>query len=129
MKRIALVILLAVGLGGCADFQKAWNIATDVSVSPTAVIVAGNAFDALERTAANYLRLPRCPAARICSDRQALVPIKKAVRSGRLARNQLEQFLTDHPGQLGPSGLYDALITANKSLQDIFYIYNIGATQ
>ncbi len=128
MNRIFGIILLSLTLVGCASFQKAYDVATNVSVSPTAVIVAGNAFDALERTAANYLRLPRCPKARICSDVNAVVPIKKAVRSGRAARNQLEQFLATHPGQLGPSGLYDALIAANNTLQDIFYVYNVGAT-
>ncbi len=127
MKKFILVVALAGSLAGCAGFQKAYDIATNVSVSPTAVIVAGNAFDALERTAANYLRLPRCPAAKLCAEKSALVPIKKAVRSGRIARNQLEQFLADHPGQLGPSGLYDALITSTKTLENIFYVYNIGA--
>jgi hypothetical protein len=37
--------------------------------------------------------------------------------------------MKDHPGQLGPSGLYDALQASISTLQSAFTQYNIGAGQ
>lgn len=124
-----LVLLLALSLGGCATLQTDWNVLTGASVSPTAVIVAGNSFDVLEATATNYLRLPRCKAGGpvVCSNPQAVVEIKTAVRAGRVARNNLEAFMISNPGQLGPTGLYSALVAASKTLQQVFFLYNIGS--
>ena len=127
LRRFLLTILLTAGVAGCANLQNAWNVITSTSVSPTVVVIAVNTFDALEATATNYLRLPRCktggPIA--CRDPNVTAKIVPAVRSGRAARNQLEAFIGSHPGQLGPKGLYDALIAATATLQTIFAQYNI----
>lgn len=129
MRKILLIAALAVGLAGCAQITTAWNALTGATVSPQAVYIAANAFDAVELTATNYLRLPRCHTGGpvICRSPSATAQIVPAVRSGRVARNNLEQFMKDHPGQLGPQGLYDALTGATATLKGIFAQYNIGA--
>lgn len=128
MKRLFAIALLGLSLAGCASLTKTWDTITGATVSPAAVIVAGNAFDAIEATATNYLVF--CKANRAVAGcgtyvqaRRAIIP---AVRSGRVARNNLEQFLHDNPGQLGPSGLYNALVTSINTLQQIATTYNIA---
>lgn len=130
----ALVLAASVSLGGCATFQNAKNtfdIVTSARASPTAIIVAAQTFDALEVSATNYLRLPKCTAVSgpVCRNRLAANAIIKAVRTGRPVRNQLEAFLRDHPGELGPKGLYDALTGAAQTIQGIFTAYQIGGAQ
>lgn len=128
MKKLFLMAVLGLSLAGCASLQNDYAIITGATVSPAAVIVAGNAFDAIEATATNYLTF--CKANRTiagCGNyiaaRKAILP---AVRSGRVARNNLENFLTANPGQLGPSGLYNALVTSINTLQAVAQTYNIA---
>lgn len=130
MKKL-LAIGVALSLGGCASLQQKWDAVTGATVDPTAVIVAANSFDALEATATSYLTF--CKANRalpVCSSyvaaRKKILP---AVRSGRVARNNLETFLQQNPGQLGPSGLYNALTAAIGTLQGVVAQYNIGAAK
>lgn len=130
MKRIVLVALLALAipLASCASLTKTYDIITGATVSPAAVIVIGNAFDALEVTATNYLVFCRSnrtsPA---CSGyvaaRKQILP---AVRSGRVARNNLEAFMAANPGALGPSGLYNAVVASVNTLQTVVQTYAIS---
>lgn len=121
-------------LGGCAQWQaieqKVSNVASAISgatVSPQAVLVASNIFDGLEVTATNYLHLAKCNGTTpVCRDATATKAIIPAVRSGRVARNNLQQFFKDHPGQLGPAGLYDALQASIATLQAAYAKYQIG---
>jgi hypothetical protein len=133
MKRLIPVLLLALALAGCASnpFTKVWSTITSATVDPTTVVVASNSFDALEATATNYLKLVRCNGTNgpVCRNPAATAKIIPAVRSGRVARNNLEQFLKDNPGQLGPSGLYNALVASINTLQGVYTTYNVGATQ
>jgi hypothetical protein len=128
MKKIAILIA-ALALSGCAELQKIKNAAEVVGeyrVSPTAVVVASNAFDAVEVTATNYLNLPRCKKVRItvvCRDPTASALIIPAVRSGRVARNNLQQFMISHPNQLGPGGVYDALTSAIDTINSVLAQY------
>src|SRR5690348_11776583 len=55
MKKLLLIIAVSLSLSGCANFQNAWGIVTGATVSPTAVYIARNSFDALEATATNYI--------------------------------------------------------------------------
>jgi len=127
MKRIILAAALAFSLTACTQVQNVWDTVTSASVTPTTVIVAANTFDALEATATNYLRLPKCTGSNgpVCRDKAATAQIIPAVRAGRVARTNLEQFFKDHPGQLGPKGLYDALTAAISTLQSVFAQYQI----
>ena len=116
MKKLLLASLLAFSLAGCASLQTAWNVVTGTSVSPTQIIVAANAFDAGEASATQYLLLCKntVPAPSYCalSTRQAVV---KAVRAGRVARNQLEPYIVS--GTAGPAAIYNALIATVTQLQ------------
>jgi hypothetical protein len=131
VKRIILALSLAFALAGCASLTNTWNAVTGATVSPAAVIVAANAFDALEVTATNYLKLVKCNGSNgpVCRDPAATKVIIPAVRSGRVARNNLEQFLKDNPGQLGPSGLYNALTASINTLQGVVAQYQTGASK
>ena len=129
MSKIVLVVSLAFALAGCAQLTNAYNVLTGTSVSPTAVYVAANAFDAVEATATNYLRLRRCSASSgpVCRDPKVSSQLIPAVRAGRIARNNLEAFMKAHPGQLGPTGLYDALTGATATIRSIETTYHIGS--
>lgn len=129
-KKVFAVFAITVLLSGCAGgVRGTWDLLASSQVSPTLVIVAGNSFDALEVTATNYLRLPRCNSFNgpVCRSPQVTVKLIPAVRAGRVARNNLERFLREHPGQLADQGLYDALTATTQTLQDIIVQYNIGA--
>lgn len=134
LNRILSLALVAFALGGCAQWQaieqKVSTVASaisDATVNPQAVLVASNIFDGLEVTATNYLRLAKCngttPVCRNAAATKAIIP---AVRSGRVARNNLQTFFKDHPGQLGPQGLYDALQKSIATLQEAYAKYQIG---
>ena len=132
MRKILLALVLAVSVSVCAggfqSWSNAWNVLTGASVTPQVVSVAGNTFDSLEIIATNYLSLPKCGKTRAlaCRDPGVTKKLIPAVRSGRVARNNLEQFFKDHPGQLGPTGLYDALQTAINTLQSVITTNHIG---
>ncbi|MCK1693748.1 hypothetical protein [Bradyrhizobium sp. 144] len=134
MRKIFAALLLAISVAGCAQFQTfenkvstVYSAITGASVNPQAVLVASNIFDGLEVTATNYLRLTKCNGSTpVCRDPSATKAIIPAVRSGRVARNNLQQFFKDHPGQLGPAGLYDALQASIATLQSAFARYQIG---
>src|SRR5476651_1542745 len=129
MKKLILGLTLAFGLVACAQLQNDLAVLTSTQVTVTTVTVAGNTFDALEATATAYLRLPRCSGTNgpACRDPGATAKIIPAVRSGRVARNNLEQFFTDHPGQLGSQGLYDVLQASIATLQGVISTYHIGS--
>ena len=129
MRKLALVLCTTLALGSCAQLQNAYDTVTGASVSPAAVYVAVNSFDAVEATATNYLQLSKCVVAgpTVCRSPAATKQIIPAVRSGRVARTNLEQFLKDNPGKLGPTGLYNALTSTTSTLQTIMQQY--GATQ
>lgn len=132
MRRLFALLLLAPLLGACAtpfgqNLQNIYGVVTGATVSPAAVLVAGNSFDAVEKTATNYIifcssnrTTPAC--VNFVGVRNQLVP---AIRSGRAARNQLEAFMRSHPGALGPTGLYNALQASVQTLQDILTQYHI----
>lgn len=127
--RALAIIATALLLSGCAtaltNIEAAYSTLTSATVSAQAVTVAVDAFDAAEVTATNVVRLRKCTGSNgpICRSVGAAAEIAKAVRAGRVARNNLEQFLSDHPGALGPQGLYDALTTATTTLTTILAKY------
>lgn len=127
MRSFLSIVALGLMLAGCSTLQKDYAIITGATVSTAAVTVAGNSFDALEATATNYLSLPRCSGTNgpICRDPKATAALIPAIRSARLARNNLEAFLVANPGQLGPTGLYNALTASLNTLEAIFSQYNV----
>lgn len=125
--RILVTAIALTSLVGCASLTNDYNAITGSTVSPTAVIVAANAFDAVEATATNYLRLKKCSATTgpVCRNVAATAAIIPAIRSGRQARNNLEAFMQANPGVLGPTGLYNALTMATSTLEQVFAQYQI----
>lgn len=114
-----IVLALAFVLSGCAgDLQKlqtVYTIVTESTVSPTAIVVAANSFDAIEATATQYLVYCKANLAQpVCSADNRRVVIR-AVRSGRSARNQLETYITQQTP--APAPVYNVLITAINTLQ------------
>ena len=132
MKRLFALILLAPLLGACAtpfgqELQNVYGAVTGATVSPAAVLVAGNSFDAIEKTATNYINFcsanrPNPACKNFVTIRGQLVP---AIRSARAARTNLEAFMKAHPGALGPAGLYNALQASVQTLQDVMTQYHI----
>jgi hypothetical protein len=116
MKKLLLVIPLALMLGACASLQTAWSVVTGASISPTQIIIAANAFDAGEASATQYLLYCKAtvPAPSYCalSTRQQVVA---AVRAGRVTRAQLEPYIVSNTA--GPAALYNALVATVTSLQ------------
>lgn len=117
MKRILLIAALALSAAGCAQLQglkSAYSIVTESTVPAQSVIVAANAFDALQGTATQYLIYCKANlATAICSaaNRRNVI---KYVRVGRAARNQLETSIAS--GANGPAPVYNALIAAITQL-------------
>lgn len=132
LRRALAVVAMAMMVTGCAQLQSTWQkietayeVVTTQEISPRAVYVARNAFNAVEVTATQYLKLRRCDGsnAPICRDPAVTPKLIATVRSGRLARNDLTKFMKDHPGQLGPRGLYDALVGATNTISDMLAEY------
>lgn len=125
LRACALALALS-PLGGCAAVSNLWNVATGQTISPRAVVVAANAFDGLEATATNYLKLPTCSAQTtvLCKTQAGVNAIVPPVRAGRQARNQLEAYMLANPGQPAPVTPYQALETAVSSLTSLFTQYN-----
>ena len=118
MKRIAIILTLALGLAGCAgELQKLKNVftvITDTTVSPQAIVVAANSFDAIEGTATQYLIYCRTNLAQSLCSASNRSTVIRAVRSGRAARIQLETYIQ---GQTpAPAPIYNVLITAINTL-------------
>lgn len=135
MKRILIVAALALSVAGCStQFGQRMTALVDTieagvsaTVSPEAIYVAANTFDAVEVTATNYLNLKKCPTgAPFCRDPGATKAIIPAIRSGRVARTNAIQFLKDHPGELGTQGLYDALTSATSTIKSILAQYKVA---
>jgi hypothetical protein len=124
---LAAMMGLAIPLGGCSTWNTVYSAVTGATVDTTTVYVAANSFDAVEITATTYLKQPRCTGTNgpLCRDTEATKAIVPAVRSAYQARKALVQYSIDHPGQLGPQGLYDALKAAGTTLQNVLTTYNI----
>lgn len=128
MKRFSLLIALgcALTLAACGDsgVGKLVSAVQGYTVQPKDMIIADNTFDVISRTGEAYIRA--CTAGLPLCVSNAVVPdIISAVRSGRDARNNLKAFVRAHPGELGPTGVYDAVISANTTLQQIFTRYGV----
>ena len=126
MKKIFAVVALALSLGACANFQSAIGTITGATVSPRLVYIAENSYDAIEVTATGYLRICHARMTTPGCSSTAIAKLIPAVRSGRVARSNLNSFMKAHPDALGATGLYDALVTATNTLQAVSATYNIA---
>lgn len=128
MKKLLLIVFVSLGLSGCAGttIGDLFTRITSAQVSPQAVYLAENSFDALEVTATGYLKICRQRMTTPGCSSTAIAQIIPAVRSGRIARTNLASFMKAHPDALGASGLYDALTSATDTLQKVATQYNIA---
>lgn len=115
MRRIALILVSALALAGCAQLGTIQKVAT--ATVPAAVVVpAANTFDILKAGAANYaqycINKKMVPA--ICSADTRRIVIK-GVRAGTGARDKMEDSLTT--GQPALASVYNVLVGAIDSLQ------------
>lgn len=109
------IAVVGLGLGGCANLQGIYTLATTATVPASSVVIAANSFDALKATAINYANYcvaqkfpqPVCSAA----NRRAVI---KAVNAGTAARVQLEASMTTSQPAL--STVYNTLIAAVNAL-------------
>lgn len=125
MKKIALLSCLL--LGACsttiAKVEQAYNDVTSTQVTATQVSLAANAFDILEATGTQYVKLPLCPKAIVCRKTEVVKLIVPLIRSGRVTRSNLETCISQGSGNCGG---YDALQATISSLQAIYGQYKIG---
>lgn len=113
MKSLILLGVLGLALAGC-------NVNLNPSIAtPSQVDIAINSFDAAEVTATNYLRLPLCSVAgvQVCRTQAASQSVYTAVKSGRVARDQLTADLAANAS--APVTLLQSLTTAVSTLQSI----------
>ncbi len=112
MKKVLIGLVLALGLAGC-NINLNPNVAT-----PQDVVIAANAFDAAEATAANYLSLPLCGGAyKVCRDAALSKKVASTVRAGRAARDQLLADINSSTPI--PVTLLQALTTTVSTLQSL----------
>lgn len=130
MRKLAFVIALALPLGACSTVQTIYDVATGKVVTPTEVIVAASAFDAVKITATNYLRLPLCPKAPVCRQKAATAPIIAAIRAGTADRNQLKAAVRANPtANLTLIDVFADLQHSTSALGNLIATYNMGAIQ
>lgn len=134
MRKIFISIALAASLASlpaCTTFQKigqAIEVAGDVKVKSKTAYIAINVFNAAERSATNYLKLPPCTGVgNLCRVKGAAEAIDASFNAGIKARNDLRAFMKANPGTLADAGLYNTLVAATESLQNIMNIYGIGS--
>lgn len=124
MKKFLLAATAALALVGCQTVEALRG----VTVTPTQVYIAANAFDALEATATNYVKLPLCTAGQTfvkngCSSRSAIVRLSELVHVGRADRDQLEAWARSGASQPGLTGLYSGLQAAVDGIKLVLKDY------
>lgn len=130
MRKLVLALTIGGALSGCtqlAAVQTTFTTLAGLTVSPQQADIAASAFDGLEQTATQYLALPACTKANgpICRNPAAVPSIVADIRTGRAARNQLEQAVIANGAP--PANLYNVLVTEINALQSLFTQYNIGS--
>lgn len=125
MKKL-LIIPLLLCLGGCAqqlaDLKAAYTTLTGVTISPTTVYIAANAFDTAEGSATTYLKLPACTGSNgpICRNQTIAAKVVALIRQGRPIRNQLETLISAGQGDAPvPATLYSTLTALLASVQQV----------
>lgn len=121
------VAALALAGTGCTELTNLYDAVTGATVTPATVQIEVNAFDAIEATATNYLKLPACGAGApsICRSAAAVNVIVPAIRSGRAARNTLEQSLVVGSTAPIPVASYQALVSDVALLKQVLAEYGV----
>ena len=122
MKRLILIGFLA--LAGCAQIQNAYDVVTGTTITPQQVYIAANAFDAVEASGTQYLRLPVCGSLP-CRNASATNSLVASIRAGRLARNKLEAAVSANPGAPVDASLFATLTSSTSVIKAILAEFGV----
>ena len=133
MKKLLVIVALAVALSGCAQIQKTFEVtsnaitAVENAVTPQQIYIAANAFDAVKVSATNYLELRRCPQnAPFCRDPAVTKKLIPLIRAGTIARNNAVAWARANPNGLADVSLYEKLTGITSTIEEMMKQYHIG---
>lgn len=133
MKKILIVVSLALALAGCAQVQKTFDTVGNAitvaenAVTPQQIYIAANAFDAVKVSATKYLDLKRCPInAPFCRDPAVTKQLIPAIRAGTIARNNAVSWARANPNGFADVSLYQKLTNITETIEAMMRQYNIG---
>ena len=137
MIRLLTIVLVALSLSGCASLQRAETtisnavgVIASTKVNSKSAYVAINVFNAAERSVTAYLRLPLCNGSiPVCRVNGAAAALGPPFNAGIQARNDLRSFMRANKGTLADAGLYNTLVAATNSLQQVMTVYGIGGAK
>ena len=114
----AALLALALPLASCSALKSVAGF----SVSQKNVAIAVQAFDAVEASATNYLRLPACTDGQTtlgdgCRQPAVVPALIKDVRAGRAARDSLWAAAKAAPDGVGIKAAYEAVIAATAAIE------------
>jgi len=102
MKKLALAAVLALSLVGCATFQKVENavgVIAQTKINSKSAYVASNVFNAAERSATAYLKVPPCDGVlKVWLAAGAAEAIDQPFRRGIQGRNALRAYMRANKG-------------------------------
>jgi len=112
------LIALALPLASCSTIKTI----TGITVNQKSVAVAVQAFDAVQISATNYLKLPTCTAGQstikdACKDAKVVPVLVKDVKAGRAARDSLWTASKGTADGIGIRAAYDAVIAATTAIK------------
>jgi hypothetical protein len=129
MKKFIAILMITVGLGGCAQLSQLetdFNNLTQSTVSPANALAAANAFDALESAATLYFSYCNTNKTQTICSKANLNAVYQSGIQGRALRNQIESYVTTQTSV--PLAVYNALETIVTNLQ-ASPVSNFGAAQ
>lgn len=135
MRRFIIIAALALGLGGCAELQtlsELSSVAQTAALSPKAVFIGANAFDAIEITATNYLdQCPRATPTGLCYGADKVRPvIIPAIRSGIIVRRKLVAAArAAGGGPIAAGADWSTLRAVTATIKDILAQYGVPVGQ
>jgi hypothetical protein len=136
MKKLLLALTLTLSLGACTQLQSfkdevvhAYDVVAGVVISPTTVYVARNAYDVVERSAANYLVFCHKNPSNLACSKTVEGKLVDAVRAGRDARRNVTAYMKAHPDGAGAGDVYGKLTLATSTIKQILEDYNIKIGQ
>jgi hypothetical protein len=128
MKKILTSVALCalVAMAGCAKLNTVISAVTTSNIPAKTMYVGISAFNVIETPAIAYVSYCSVKVAPVgCDDAVIQTKIVPAINSGITAKKTLLAFLQAHPGQLGDSGVYDALVTATSALTTYSSLYTV----
>lgn len=137
----ACALVAAIAVAGCAQLatfenkvQQAYTAVTEFKVSYKYALASVAAYNTVQDTAAQYLRLPTCTSTSgpVCHDRRATKPLVATMQAGRVSRNAVLAYMASNPCDangncpLMPQGLVDTLRSATGVVQATYDTYKHG---